>query len=337
MIDVSGIVQQALGKEIAAGGMRPVAGGDINDAYMVTLVDGQKVFLKVNTLRNAAFFSAEQEGLAAIRKTNAIRVPEVIATGVFPGAGTAGVGTAGNGLLGDGAAGAGTADNGATGNKPLADGAAVRRTQGCSFLIMEFLEAGPRKADFWERFGRQLAAMHRAETCEWTPGGKYGFTQNNFIGAGSQNNAICDSWIDFFREYRLEQQFRLVGEFWDSYERKAMQSLLDHLDEYLVEPDFPSLLHGDLWGGNFVTGPDGGAWLIDPAVYVGHAEADLAMTELFGGFVPAFYGAYQEVSPLLPGYADRRELYNLYHLLNHLNLFGEGYYGAVMRIVRRYA
>jgi fructosamine-3-kinase len=321
LIDVSGIVQQALGKEIAAGGMRPVAGGDINDAYMVTLVDGQKVFLKVNTLRNAAFFSAEQEGLAAIRKTNAIGVPEVIATGVFPGAGTAGVGTAGNG---------------ATGNKPLADGATVRRTQGCSFLIMEYLEAGPRKADFWERFGRQLAAMHRAETCKWTPGGKYGFTQNNFIGAGSQNNAICDSWIDFFREYRLEQQFRLAGECFDSDGRKAMLSLLDHLDEYLVEPEFPSLLHGDLWGGNFVTGPDGGAWLIDPAVYVGHAEADLAMTELFGGFAPAFYGAYQEVSSLVPGYEDRRELYNLYHLLNHLNLFGEGYYGAVMRIVRRF-
>ena len=316
MIDVSGIVQQALGKKIAVGGVRSVAGGDINDAYMVTLVDGQKVFLKVNTLRNAAFFSAEQEGLAGIRKTNAIGVPEVIATGVFPGAGTAG--------------------NGATGNKPLADGAAVRRTQGCSFLIMEFLEAGPRKADYWERFGRQLAAMHRAETCEWTPGGKYGFTQNNFIGAGRQNNAISDSWIDFFRERRLEQQFRLVGEFFDSDGRKAMLSLLDHLDEYLVEPEFPPLLHGDLWGGNFVTGPDGGAWLIDPAVYVGHAEADLAMTELFGGFAPAFYGAYREVSPLVPGYADRRELYNLYHLLNHLNLFGEGYYGAVMRIVRRF-
>ena len=280
MIDIAGIVKQALNKEIAAGGVRPVSGGDINDAYLVTLADGQKVFLKVNTPRNVAFFSAEQEGLAAIRKTNAIGVPEVLASGVFTG-----------------------------------DGSAASRSKDCSFLIMNYLEAGPRRSDFWERFGRQLAAMHRAQTGEWTPGGKYGFTQNNFIGAGRQNNTICDNWIDFFREYRLEQQFKLAGQYFDSYGRKAMLSLLDHL---------------------FVTGPDGGAWLIDPAVYVGHAEADLAMTELFGGFAPAFYGAYKEVSPLPAGYADRRELYNLYHLLNHLNLFGEGYYGEVMRIVRRF-
>ena len=311
MIDIAGIVKQALNKEIAAGGVRPVSGGDINDAYLVTLADGQKVFLKVNSPKNAAFFSAEQEGLAAIRKTNAIGVPEVLASGVFTGDGPAA-------------------------GRSVAGRFAASRSKDCSFLIMDYLEAGPRRSDFWERFGRQLAAMHRAPTGEWTPGGKYGFTQNNFIGAGRQNNSICDSWIDFFREYRLEQQFKLAGQYFDSYGRKAMLSLLDHLDEYLVEPEFPSLLHGDLWGGNFVTGPDGGAWLIDPAVYVGHAEADLAMTELFGGFAPAFYGAYKEVSPLPAGYADRRELYNLYHLLNHLNLFGEGYYGEVMRIVRRF-
>ena len=291
MRDIAGIVREALGKEVAKGGVRSVSGGDINDAYLVALEDGQRVFLKVNSARNAAFFTAEQAGLEALRKTDAIGVPKAITAGV---------------------------------------------SRDCSFLIMEYLEAGPRRPDYWERFGRQLAAMHKAETGEWTPQGKYGFTQNNFIGAGRQNNHICCSWIDFFREYRLEQQFRWAEAYFDSYGRKAMQSLLDHLEDYLVEPEFPSLLHGDLWGGNFVTGPDGSAWLIDPAVYVGHAEADLAMTELFGGFAPAFYGAYKEMSPLLPGYADRRELYNLYHLLNHLNLFGEAYYGSVMRIVRRY-
>ena len=291
MRDTAGIVREALGKEVAKGGVRSVSGGDINDAYLVALEDGQRVFLKVNSARNAAFFTAEQAGLEALRKTNAIGVPKAITAGV---------------------------------------------SRDCSFLIMEYLEAGPRRPDYWERFGRQLAAMHKAETGKWTPQGKYGFTQNNFIGAGRQNNHICGSWIDFFRECRLEQQFRWAEVYFDSYGRKAMQSLLDHLEDYLVEPEFPSLLHGDLWGGNFVTGPDGSAWLIDPAVYVGHAEADLAMTELFGGFAPAFYGAYKEMSPLLPGYADRRELYNLYHLLNHLNLFGEAYYGSVMRIVRRY-
>ena len=158
----------------------------------------------------------------------------------------------------------------------------------------------------------------------------------NYIGAGEQTNEIRDSWVNLFRECRLEVQFQRAAHYFDSSDRKAFQSLLDHLEDYLPEPAFPSLLHGDLWGGNFVTGPDGYAWLIDPAVYVGHLEADLAMTELFGGFSHIFYESYQEVNPLLPGYKDRRDLYNLYHLLNHLNLFGGGYYGSVMRIVRRF-
>ena len=205
-----------------------------------------------------------------------------------------------------------------------------------SYLLMEYLRPAPAKKDFWVRFGRQLADMHRTDPSEWTPGGSYGFTENNFIGAGRQVNDIRKSWIDFFRECRLEVQFRRAQTGFDSSDRKAMQSLLDHLDQYLTEPAFPSLLHGDLWGGNFVTGPDGNAWLIDPAVYVGHCEADLAMTELFGGFAPAFYDAYREANVIAPGYSDRRDIYNLYHLLNHLNLFGGSYYGAVMRVVRRF-
>ena len=206
-----------------------------------------------------------------------------------------------------------------------------------AYLVMEYLDAGPKKVAYWERFGRELAAMHRADPSGWTPGGCFGFTENNYIGAGKQINTICDSWLEFFRSQRLEVQFKRALHYFDAGSRKAMQSLLDHLDRYLTEPEYPSLLHGDLWGGNFVTGPDGFAWLIDPAVYVGHAEADLAMTELFGGFSPAFYDAYKEANPIESGYADRRDLYNLYHLLNHLNLFGGGYYGSVIRIIRRYA
>ena len=119
--------------------------------------------------------------------------------------------------------------------------------------------------------------------------------------------------------------------------RKRITRLLDRLEDFLVEPAHPFLLHGDLWSGNYITGNDGQAWLIDPAVYVGHAEADLAMTELFGGFAPAFYSAYGQVNPLQPGYEQRRDLYNLYHLLNHLNLFGGGYLSAVLRILNRYS
>lgn len=208
---------------------------------------------------------------------------------------------------------------------------------GRSYLMMEYLEAAPTKPAYWEHFGRQLAQMHRADPSIWTEGGKFGFLEDNYIGAGEQINSVFDRWIPFFRECRLEPQFKKAQHYFDTQGRSAMQRLLDHLDEYLIEPEYPSLLHGDLWGGNFVTGPDGYAWLIDPAVYVGHAEADLAMTELFGGFAPAFYDSYRESGTVLPGYADRRELYNLYHLLNHLNLFGRSYYGAAMRIIRKYA
>jgi fructosamine-3-kinase len=122
----------------------------------------------------------------------------------------------------------------------------------------------------------------------------------------------------------------------DQNDHRNLTYLLDHLDKYLLEPAFPSLLHGDLWSGNCITGNDGEAWLIDPAVSVGNFEADLAMTELFGGFPYSFYGAYNEINPIDQGYRERRELYNLYHLLNHLNLFGGSYLGAVRRILRKY-
>ena len=145
-----------------------------------------------------------------------------------------------------------------------------------------------------------------------------------------------DLWIPFFRERRLLPQLRRGEGYLDEKDRRCAEKLLARLEELLPEPEAPSLLHGDLWSGNYITGPDGRAWLIDPAAYVGHREADLAMTELFGGYPAAFYDAYREAWPLQPGYEQRREIYNLYHLLNHLNLFGPSYLGSVRQILRRY-
>ncbi len=134
----------------------------------------------------------------------------------------------------------------------------------------------------------------------------------------------------------MEPQIKWADRYFDDSVRRKLGKLLDKLPEILIEPEKPALLHGDLWSGNYITGSDGRAWLIDPAVYIGHPEADIAMTELFGGFSGRFYGAYEEISPLAPGYSDRRNIYNLYHLLNHLNLFGGMYLMEVIETVERY-
>ena len=208
-----------------------------------------------------------------------------------------------------------------------------RDNQYGAFLLLEWCQ-GSQNKDFYENFGHSLAAMHKADTSGTMKG--FGFPEDNFIGAGEQDNTPEDSWAVFFRDHRLRPQIEKAGSWFDNSDRKRIDRLLDHLEDYLPEPDFPSLLHGDLWGGNYITGNDGEAWLIDPAVYIGHFEADLAMTELFGGFPQRFYGAYNEINPIDPNYRNRRNLYNLYHLLNHLNLFGGGYLSSVKNVLGRY-
>ncbi len=202
---------------------------------------------------------------------------------------------------------------------------------GYSFLMLEYVNSASRRADYWETFARELAAMHKANTPA-----RFGFHQDNFIGATAQKNTPTDSWCAFFRDCRLAPQFRAADKYFTAEDRARNQKLLDHLDDFLVEPEYPSLLHGDLWSGNVMCGADGKAMLIDPACYVGHREADLAMTELFGGFPPKFYEAYREAAPLQPGYETRRDLYNLYQLLNHLNLFGSAYLHPVLSIIGEY-
>ena len=203
-----------------------------------------------------------------------------------------------------------------------------------SFLLLEFVSGGRKIRSYWETLAEELAAMHRAQTDGQI---RYGFYEDNRIGATRQINTPLDTWISFFRDCRLLPQFQLAQAYFDTEDWKQIGFLLEHLDKYLVEPKSPALIHGDLWAGNVITGNDGKAWLIDPAVYYGHPEADLAMTELFGGFSHVFYETYSEVGRLEEGYQDRRDLYNLYHLLNHLNLFGRSYLSSVRRIIKQYA
>ena len=207
---------------------------------------------------------------------------------------------------------------------------------GYSFLLLKFIKSAKPRTDYWETFARDLAALHKADTKIFELSGKFGFFQNNFIGARAQNNTPSDSWISFFRDNRLAPQFKDADSYFTAEDRTKITKLLDHLEDFLIEPNQPSLLHGDLWSGNVMCGPEGKAMLIDPAAYIGHAEADLAMTELFGGFPEKFYDAYREANPLEPGYENRRDLYNLYQLLNHLNLFGPTYLGPVLSIVDEY-
>lgn len=202
------------------------------------------------------------------------------------------------------------------------------------FLALEYIESGSRATDFWVSFGHALAEMHRRRSEH-----RFGFPTDNHIGQTPQINTFCDSWCEFFARHRLGYQIQLAGRrnVADSGTISALRSVVERLDRFLPEPEYPSLLHGDLWGGNFMVGADGHAVLIDPAVYYGHREADLAMTELFGGFSAEFSRAYNEAWPLDTGYRERVELYNLYHLLNHLNMFGRSYLGSVRSIAQRYA
>ena len=190
---------------------------------------------------------------------------------------------------------------------------------GRAFLVLEYLELQS-KGDF-AALGRTLAAAHRHA------GPRFGWHRDNYIGATPQQNGWCDDWGTFWQERRLRPQLALARKNGFDIEDLPLADLLKG------HRPAPSLLHGDLWRGNagFVAG---GPVVFDPAVYYGDREADLAMTELFGGFPPAFYASYKENYPLESGYRQRKHLYNLYHLLNHLNLFGGGYLGQVKQTLR---
>jgi len=188
-----------------------------------------------------------------------------------------------------------------------------------AFIVLEYLELQS-KGDF-AALGRMLAAAHRHT------GPRFGWHRDNYIGSTPQQNGWCDDWGTFWRDRRLRPQLELARKNgFDLEEKNLLELLAGH------QPP-PCLLHGDLWRGNAGFTPSGPV-VFDPAVYYGDREADLAMTELFGGFPREFYGAYNDALPLPREYETRKHLYNLYHLLNHLNLFGGGYLGQVQQTLR---
>jgi fructosamine-3-kinase len=282
-------VKELFGDSVEIREKRGVGGGCINQASLLILSDGGKVFLKENSRSYSNLFGAEAAGLTALASEAGPAVP-----------------------------------------RPLAFGEVGDR----QYLLLEYIEPGPKRPDFWEDFGHRTALLHRTKT-----GKRFGFEVDNYIGASPQPNGWEESWPRFFGRRRLGFQFKLALDSGNSLERwvRGLERIIERIEILLPEPTQVSLLHGDLWGGNFMVGPDGSAVLIDPAVYYGDHEADLAMTELFGGFSARFYSAYREEFPIDSGYEERKELYNLYHLLNHFNLFGSSYSEPVAAIVKHFS
>jgi len=187
-----------------------------------------------------------------------------------------------------------------------------------SFLILEFLEEGSSTPRAQKEMGKQLAKLHKITQPF------FGWAQDNCIGATPQPNPKSHDWVDFYREYRLRHQFALAAQKGKTFEK--IYDLLSNLDYFFREySPSPSLLHGDLWGGNASQDKEDNPFIFDPASYYGDRETDLAFTYMFGGFSSSFYQSYEEEFPLHQGFSSRKTLYNLYHELNHFNLFGGGY------------
>ena len=302
----------ALGSEIATA--RGIAGGDINRAYEVVLADGQRLFVKTNDRSPPGMFAAEARGLGWLGEAGALRIPQVVAVSA--------------------------------------------PEEPHQFLVLELVATGTPARDFDEKLGRGLAALHR----HGAPG--FGLDHDNFIGwlpqvndppwepregsqtlprrtppgkAGLRPRDPPNAWPEFYRARRLEAQLRLAADEGraSSRMRQGFERLFRVLDELCGPAEPAARLHGDLWGGNLLCDARGGPCLIDPAVYGGHREIDLAMMRLFGGFGAPVFDAYDEAWPLADGHRERVSLYQLYPLMVHVNLFGGSYIGSVEAALER--
>jgi fructosamine-3-kinase len=273
------VIEGSIGQSFALSGTSTVSGGCIHTALRVegeTLDGKRRFFAKLNAAQKRAMFAAEKDGLEAIAKAGAVRVPKVVAQG---------------------------ADDEQ------------------SWIVLEWLDLAPLDARSGAALGRALAAQHRQ------PQEKFGWARDNFIGSTPQVNGWAEEWTGFWRDRRVHAQLRLAAH------NRLPSRMIDRGERLLADggaffssyAPAKSLLHGDLWGGNAAALADGTPVVFDPAAYVGDREADIAMTELFGGFPKEFKAAYVTDWPLDVGYRTRRDFYNLYHTLNHANLFGGGY------------
>ena len=287
-MDLQKIIDQAVESStgnLAVRRIKEVGGGDINRSFLVE-TDETRLFIKVNHGVPAEFFEKQARGLAGLKQTNAVKVPEVLA---YNGKSDAG-----------------------------------------RFLVLSYIKS-TRSFQAEEKLGVQLAGMHR------TKKPYYGLAHNNYIGTFQQENGRYDSWNTYYREKRLLTQIKLACEKGFLNERQAEKHirLAESIGRWLPDNPRSSVLHGDLWGGNWMTGGDGSPYLIDPAVLYGDCQMDLAMTALFGGFTERFYRAYEEAS----GEALNRDiwpLYQLFYVYMHLNSFGESYLAHTERIVKQY-
>lgn len=201
---------------------------------------------------------------------------------------------------------------------------------GYAFLVLEYIPLKAANAEAQALLGQRLAALHAVTAPQ------FGWQRNNTIGTTPQDNTPDSDWLRFYRQRRLQPQLRLAATHGYPHLQAQAEPVLEQIAVFFegYQPQ-PNLLHGDLWSGNVAVATTGEPVIFDPACYFGDRETDLAMTELFGGFTSSFYEAYQTVAPLAAGYPARRDLYQLYHVLNHLNLFGAGYLGRAEQLLEQ--